>query len=127
MVGDAHLQKMPTYRRVREGRTYFFTVVTYQRQPILCLDKSRAALREAIADTRASHPFAVSAWVLLPDHMHCIWELSKGDTDYSTRWGLIKSGFTKRAKAWLSLFRSWAQIFNFGAPGQAWEIGMSGR
>jgi len=35
---------------------------------------------------------------LLPDHMHCIWKLPNGDTDYSKRWGLIKKEFTGRAK-----------------------------
>lgn len=92
---------MSNYRRAREGNTYFFTLVTFQRQPILCLDESRQLLREAIAMVRETHPFVVDAWVLLPDHMHCIWRLPEGDTGYSTRWGLIKSAFTKGAKGWL--------------------------
>ena len=53
-------------------------------------------LRQAIADVRAIHPFNILAWVLLPDHMHCIWELPDGGTDYSKRWGMIKAGFTRR-------------------------------
>ena len=41
---------MPEYRRANaEGATYFFTVVTYRRQPILCLDKSRQILRDVIS------------------------------------------------------------------------------
>lgn len=87
---------MPNYRRSRIGSTYFFPVVTYRRRPILCLDASRVALRQAIADTRRSHPFAVAAWVLLPDHLHCIWELPEGDSGYSVRWTMIKKGFTQR-------------------------------
>lgn len=35
-------------------------------------------------------PFQVDAWVLLPDHMHCIWTLPEGDYDYSSRWSQIK-------------------------------------
>ena len=35
---------------------------------------------------------------MLPDHLHCIWKLPKGDTDYSMRWGLIKKEFTKHAR-----------------------------
>lgn len=50
---------------------------------------------------RETHPFVVEAWVLLPDHMHCIWTLPEGDTGYSKRWGLIKSTFTKGAKGWM--------------------------
>lgn len=87
---------MPNYRRSYEGNTYFFTVVTYQRQPILCLDESRTALREAINDAKEAHPFKIKAWVLLPDHLHCIWELPDGDVNYSMRWGLIKKEFTKK-------------------------------
>ena len=76
---------MSTYKRARDGCAYFFTVVTYGRQPILCLDDSRAALRQAIKEVREERPFEAKAWVLLPDHLHCIWELPEGDFDYSVR------------------------------------------
>ncbi|MBI5014324.1 MAG: transposase [Deltaproteobacteria bacterium] len=92
---------MPNYRRCREGTTYFFTVVTHRRRPILCDTRSRRALRDAIADARAAHPFAIEAWVLLPEHLHCLWRLPDEDRDYSLRWALIKAGFTKRIRAWL--------------------------
>ena len=26
-------------------------------------------------------PFKIHAWVLLPDHLHCIWELPPGDVN----------------------------------------------
>lgn len=92
---------MPNYLRATEGSAYFFTVVTFKRQRILCLDKSRQLLREGIYKTRESHPFVIEAWVLLPDNMHCIWRLPEDDHDYSLRWGLIKREFTKGSKAWL--------------------------
>jgi len=41
-------------------------------------------------------PFEIDAWVLMPDHLHCIWTLPAGDSDYSKRWGLIKAAYTKR-------------------------------
>jgi len=56
-------------------------------------------LREAINHTRERWPFNIDAWVLLPDHLHCIWTLPDGDTEYSVRWGMIKSGFSKRMNA----------------------------
>jgi putative transposase len=59
-------------------------------------------LREAIHETRLTHPFSIDAWVPLREHLHCIWSLPHGDADYSIRWALIKRGFTKRAKEWLS-------------------------
>jgi len=90
---------MPNYRRANvKGGTYFFTVVTYRRREILTLPESRSALRAVIKDVRHQYPFTIDAWVLLPDHLHCIWQLPAGDNDFSKRWGLIKAGFTKRTK-----------------------------
>jgi len=82
---------MSRYRRAdTPGATYFFTVVSYRRQPILCDEPIRSALRHAIAEVRTRHPFVVEAWVLLPDHLHCLWRLPEGDGDFSSRWRLIK-------------------------------------
>ena len=55
-----------------------------------------AALREAVQDTRAERPFGIGAWVVLPDHLHCVWTLPEGDSDFPVRWGAIKSRFTRR-------------------------------
>ena len=91
---------MPDYCRARlSGGTYFFTVVTYQRRPFLTDPVCRDALRAAIRKTRQNYPFTVDAWVLLPDHLHCIWTLPPDDHDFSKRWGLIKATFTKRVRA----------------------------
>lgn len=88
---------MPNYRRARSaGGTFFFTVVTHGRRRWLCSDAARAALRAAIGDVRGRYPFSVDAWVLLPDHLHCLWTLPDGDPDYGTRWRLIKTGVTRR-------------------------------
>lgn len=90
---------MPNYRRLKTpGATYFFTVATYERQKILCEPLSRKALKGAVEEVRRILPFRIEAWVVLPDHLHCIWTLPKGDSDYSKRWGLIKSNFTKKIK-----------------------------
>jgi len=34
----------------------------------------------------ATYPFHIDAWVVLPDHLHCIWTLPAGDDDFSMRW-----------------------------------------
>lgn len=82
---------MSRYRRADiPGATYFFTVVTYRRRPILCDDLVRTALRTAIKTVQSRHPFTVDAWVLLPDHLHCMWTLPPDDNNYPMRWGLIK-------------------------------------
>ena len=88
---------MSNYRRAKtKGGTYFFTVVLYRRQNILCHDDMRHALREAIEKTRETHPFIIDAWVLLPDHLHCIWTLPEADENYSSRWAMIKRHVTKQ-------------------------------
>ncbi|HEY6528118.1 MAG TPA: transposase [Cellvibrionaceae bacterium] len=87
---------MSRYRRVVvEGGSYFFTVVTERRQPILTDPAIRSALRQAIDYVRRDYPFVIDGWVLLPDHLHTIWTLPEGDADYSTRWRLIKTRVTK--------------------------------
>jgi len=43
-------------------------------------------------------PFNIDAWVLLPDHLHCIWTLPDEHVDYSKIWGSIKSRFSKKMK-----------------------------
>ena len=87
---------MTNYRRWRvAGGTYFFTVVTLGRRPILMDATARRSLREAFRIVRSRRPFCVDAIVLLPDHLHAIWTLPPGDCDYATRWQLIKRRFTK--------------------------------
>ena len=87
---------MTNYRRWRvQGGTYFFTVVTEGRRRFLTEEPARASLRDAIRIVRARRPFRVDAVVLLPDHLHAVWSLPENDSDYSTRWQLIKRRFTK--------------------------------
>jgi len=90
---------MSIYRRIAApGGTFFFTIVTFQRQKILIEPQSRQILREVIDDVRVTYPFNIRAWVLLPDHIHCLWTLPPEDANFSQRWGLIKAKFTKRIK-----------------------------
>ena len=88
---------MPNYRRADSpGATYFFTVVTHSRQPWLTNNDVREALREGIEQTRLRHPFTIDAWVLLPDHLHCIWTLPESDSDFSIRWTHIKQHVSRK-------------------------------
>ena len=56
-------------------------------------------LRAAVAATRAERPFAIGAWVVLPDHLHCVWHLPEDDADYATRWAAIKTRFSSGLEA----------------------------
>jgi len=44
------------------------------------------------------HPFEIDAMVVMPDHLHCIWTLPQGDSDFSMRWRLIKSYFSRKCQ-----------------------------
>jgi putative transposase len=84
------------YRRARtEGGTYFFTLVTHRRRRFLSKPENFHRLWESIRYVMTRHPFKIDAFVILPDHLHCIWTLPQGDSDYSMRWRLIKSSFTR--------------------------------
>jgi len=86
---------MPDYRRNRvPGGTYFFTVNLLDRRERLLVEHIDA-FRESVRQVRAKHPFHIDAWVVLPDHTHCIWTLPSGDDNYSARWKAIKIAFAK--------------------------------
>ena len=86
---------MPNYFRLyRPGGTWFFTVNLQNRRSRLLTDHI-ALLDAAVAKTRSRWPFDINAWVVLPDHLHAIWNLPPGDSDFSTRWRLVKTHFTK--------------------------------
>ncbi|MDD2711774.1 MAG: transposase [Simplicispira sp.] len=84
------------YRRAFvPGGSFFFTVVTNRRRPLFTSADNVQTLRDAFKNVRASRPFDIDAMVVMPDHLHCIWTLPPDDADFSTRWRLIKTWFTK--------------------------------
>ena len=81
---------MPEYRRHRVGgATYFFTVNLLDRNSRLLTERI-AILRQAVARVRILMPFYIDAWVVLPDHMHCLWTLPEDDGNFPKRWQAIK-------------------------------------
>lgn len=73
----------------------FFTVVTYNRQKFFVTDQARQCFKSAWRFVLKNHPFQLIAFVLLPDHLHCIWKLPVSDPDFSIRWGKIKRHFSQ--------------------------------
>lgn len=96
------------YRRhyVPGGR-YFFTVVTEGRRPLLVENIER--LRTAVRRVRERYPFAVEAMVVLPDHLHTLWRLPEGDSEYSLRWMVLK------------------RVFSSGLPRQPTSVSQAGK
>jgi putative transposase len=86
---------MPNYRRAFvPGGCWFFTVNLLDRRTRLLTDHIEA-LRDATRQTRERYPFHIDAFVVLPDHLHAVWTLPPNDSDFSTRWRLIKSRFAR--------------------------------
>jgi len=86
---------MPNYIRAYvPGGSYFFTVALLERRRCL-LTENIDTLREAFRSVKKQRPFKIEAIVILHDHLHCIWTLPPNDTDFSTRWRLIKTSFSR--------------------------------
>ena len=75
---------MTEYRRASiPGATWFFTVNLAERKGNRLLVAEVDSLRKAFRSVQAVHVFRVDAAVILPDHLHCIWTLPPGDSDFS--------------------------------------------
>lgn len=82
---------MSTYRRAYQpGGCYFFTVVTNKRHAILTNPDVLERLRAAFRHVQTTRPFTIEAMVILPDHLHCLWQMPADNHDFSTRWRMIK-------------------------------------
>ena len=87
---------MPNYIRAdAAGATFFFTVNLHDRGSRHLVDHV-AELRTCVAQVKERHPFDIEAMVVLPEHLHALWRLPIDDTDYSTRWMLLKQSFARR-------------------------------
>ncbi len=86
---------MSTYRRAKiSGGTFFFTVTLANRRSTFLIDHIDR-LREAHRIVDERRPFKTLAICILPDHLHTIWQLPESDLDFSTRWSLIKTHFSR--------------------------------
>jgi putative transposase len=108
-VGCCVLEVSMHYRRARQaGGFYFFTLTAHGRRPLLTQPRILEALSLGVAHVKTKHPFAMPAFVILPDHLHVLWRLPELDHDFSTRWRLIKHFVTRhvaaQGKIWQSRF-----------------------
>jgi putative transposase len=88
---------LPQYRRAK-GSVFFFTVALADRRSQLLvneIDRFRRSYRVA----QQSRPFETIAICVLPDHLHALWEMPEHDADFSARWSLIKTGFSRGLNA----------------------------
>ena len=86
---------MSDYIRPRtSGATIFFTVNLANRSSDL-LVREVDGLRDAFMRTISDRRFYIDAVVILPDHLHMVMTLPDGDSDYATRWRVIKARFSR--------------------------------
>ncbi|WP_341366811.1 transposase [Yoonia sp. BS5-3] len=85
-------------RRYVPGGTYFFTVRLQDMTSDLFV-REVELLRSVTRLCMKRWPYKIAAAVVLPSQVHMIWVLPDGDADFSKRWRLIKSGFSRHVPA----------------------------
>lgn len=80
------------------GGTYFFTVHLQDPRSDLLVTHVDV-LRQSVRLARKRWPFVIDAAVVLPNVTHMIWTLPDNDDDFSKRWRLIKSTFSRHVPA----------------------------
>jgi putative transposase len=76
------------------GSSYFFTIRLAPNSGDLLLNHINT-LRSAMRYTMAHHPMRIDAMAVLPDVIHALWTLPKGDRDYPNRIGMFKARFSR--------------------------------
>ena len=86
---------MSNYKRVYlPNHSYFFTVVTANRNDIFAENKNVDLLKSAFRYVQSRKYFNIDAICILPDHLHCIWTM-QDDCNHSVRLQMIKTFFTR--------------------------------
>jgi len=88
---------MANYKRIfLDGYSYYITIVTYERNPILIDNIS--LLRESFRYAKSLFAFEVNEIVVLPDHIHMIINISSAK-DYPKIISSIKRYFSKNCES----------------------------
>jgi len=69
--------------------------VSYERNNLFADESRIEQLRQSLRAVKKKRPFVMVAAVVLPDHLHCIWRLPEEDANFSTRWQMIKTDFSR--------------------------------
>ncbi len=85
---------MSNYIRPRRPGACVFLTVTLAQRGASTLVAQIETLRSAVRATMETRPFRIDGWVVLPDHMHCVWTLPEEDDGYAQRVQSIKARFS---------------------------------
>ena len=100
---------MSNYKRIfMDGYSYFITVVTHGRNPILI--ENIALLRESFHVSKQKYAYKIDAIVILPDHFHMIITPKHAD-EYPHIIRVIKQHFSKHCskRDYAHLYQSWSR------------------
>jgi putative transposase len=86
---------MTRYRRRYQTGAYWFFTSNLADRNSHALITHIDLLKHAVRLAHRAMPFSIIAWVVLPNHMHTIWQLASGDTNYPARWQLLKKRFSR--------------------------------
>lgn len=87
---------MSQYRRYYlPGGTFFLTLVTCNRRLLFKSAGNIDPLRHAVARVKKEKPFIILGAVILPEHIHFLWQLPPDDSNYSQRVSRLKVLFTR--------------------------------
>lgn len=75
--------------------SYFITAALVDSRSTL-LTRHIAALAAAVREVQRRHRFRVSAYVVLPDHLHAICSSSQDEVELATPCGAIEAAFVQR-------------------------------
>ncbi|MEL6886108.1 MAG: transposase [Pseudomonadota bacterium] len=90
---------MSSYLRPsRPGSCIFFTARAAVRGTDLFV-REIELLRHATRKTRARYPFEITEIVVLGDVIHTLWTMPEDDGDFSIRWRMLKSLFSRGVPA----------------------------
>ena len=85
---------MADYKRLfLEGHSYYITIVTHRRSPILV--DNIEALRESFRESKKYYDYSIDAIVVLPEHLHMI-ITPKQANDYPKIIRAIKYNFSTK-------------------------------
>lgn len=87
----SHYQRLYVLRSI-----YFFIVVTYQRRPLFAQQEMVERFWDAARYMGQRRPFTFLVGVILPDHIHVFWQMSEQDADYSNRWKILNTAFSRQ-------------------------------
>jgi len=100
---------MSNYKRIfMNGYSYFITVITHQRNPILI--ENISLLRESFHMSKLKYHYSIDAIVIMPDHFHMIITPQNAE-EYPHIIRIIKQHFSKHChkKYYQHIQQSWSR------------------